>query len=97
MLQSSEAPHFTGTTGTIYNQDWDKDIAKEGISHAALRPEMSSGPPRAELGWADLAPGGMSQEVQGSLWTSAGGIQATPMLWEMPGTQVRLCAQKNTQ
>lgn len=42
-----------------------------------------------ELGWVHLASGGTSQKEQGSLQTLASGIQPTPVLWEMPGTQSR--------
>lgn len=48
-------------------------------------------------GWAHLALGGMGQLEQGSTGTLAGGIQPTPVLWEMPGTRVRLRAWRKAQ
>lgn len=49
------------------------------------------------LGWAHLVSGGTSQQEQGSLQTLAGDIQPAPVLWQVPGTQVRLRAQGNMQ
>lgn len=82
------APHCKQSTGEHTGPRRSVDVT---CCHGARNELWTS------WGWAHLAPGGMGQQERECPGTSPGGIQPTPVLWEMPGTQVRLRARRRVQ
>lgn len=75
-MQDRAQKHLSakGLQGNIKDQDWEQDIGKVGISHAALGPEMSFGPARAGLGSSCIRrdkPAGARKPVDISWWYPA--------------------------
>lgn len=83
-----EAPHCKQPTGKQMGPRRSGDVTR----CRGARGELWT-----SRGWAHLAPGGTGQQERGSPGTLAGGIQPAPVLWEMPGTRVRLRARRRAQ